>query len=224
MAEQKGLSVKNLNNSGSVRLVDLSNNTNIIDVPINEAKKGQPIDKGTIIMFKGSFNSLPTEWRFCDGTHNTPDLRNRFIVGAGPNFTVNSKGGASSVKVPSHTHAAVNTPVDPKHKHTHSINFAKVWGGKHSLDHTHTTLQSRDGNVQTSGYGGTNAYNHGHDDNTSNYAGAHTHYLNIGAQTSSNGDSKHKHTITITKVPGKGKASEDNLPPYYKLAFIQKVL
>jgi microcystin-dependent protein len=37
---------------------------------------------GGIIMWSGSVASIPSGWVLCDGSNSTPDLRNRFIVGA----------------------------------------------------------------------------------------------------------------------------------------------
>ena len=36
-----------------------------------------------IIMWNSTVASIPTGWVLCDGNNNTPDLRNRFVVGAG---------------------------------------------------------------------------------------------------------------------------------------------
>lgn len=37
---------------------------------------------GVIMMWSGSVASIPSGWVLCDGTNGTPDLRDRFIVGA----------------------------------------------------------------------------------------------------------------------------------------------
>ena len=37
---------------------------------------------GGIIMWSGTIANIPTGWALCDGNNQTPDLRNRFIVGA----------------------------------------------------------------------------------------------------------------------------------------------
>lgn len=37
---------------------------------------------GTIVMWKGTVATIPTGWTLCNGSNGTPDLRNRFIVGA----------------------------------------------------------------------------------------------------------------------------------------------
>lgn len=37
---------------------------------------------GIIVMWSGTIASIPTGWVLCDGTNGTPDLRDRFVVGA----------------------------------------------------------------------------------------------------------------------------------------------
>ena len=44
----------------------------------------QPLVKGMIIMWSGSRSSIPSGWLLCDGSNTTPDLRAKFIIGAGP--------------------------------------------------------------------------------------------------------------------------------------------
>lgn len=38
---------------------------------------------GMIAMFWGLLANIPAGWKSCDGTASTPDLRDRFILGAG---------------------------------------------------------------------------------------------------------------------------------------------
>lgn len=49
---------------------------------------------GGIIMWSGAQNAIPQYWQLCDGTNGAPDLRDRFIVGAGNNYTVGATGGS----------------------------------------------------------------------------------------------------------------------------------
>lgn len=65
---------------------------------------------GGIIIWSGSQSDIPTNWQLCDGTNGTPDLRNRFVVGAGNQYTVGNTGGEATHKltvneIPSHTHS-----------------------------------------------------------------------------------------------------------------------
>jgi len=64
---------------------------------------------GGIIMWSGAANQIPDGWALCNGSNGTPDLRNRFIVGAGGEYSVGGTGGEKSVtltaaQMPSHTH------------------------------------------------------------------------------------------------------------------------
>lgn len=76
--------------------------------------------KGGIIMWSGSISSIPKGWALCDGTNGTPDLRDRFIVGATQDDNGVAKtnvkgslmitGGESQHQltineIPSHTHS-----------------------------------------------------------------------------------------------------------------------
>ena len=36
---------------------------------------------GIIVAYNGDINNLPYNWKICDGTNDTPDLRDRFIMG-----------------------------------------------------------------------------------------------------------------------------------------------
>ena len=51
---------------------------------------------GLIMLWQGSIVSIPDGWQLCDGTNGTPDLRNRFVIGAGGTFAVNAFGGTTS--------------------------------------------------------------------------------------------------------------------------------
>jgi len=52
---------------------------------------------GVIAWWSGSEASIPAGWLLCNGLNETPDLRNRFIVGAGSHYAVNATGGANTV-------------------------------------------------------------------------------------------------------------------------------
>lgn len=77
------------------------------------------IPTGLISLWSGSLGSVPTGWVLCDGTNSTPDLRDRFIIGAGNNYAVSSTGGSADAIVVTHTHTATSVVTDTGH--THSI-------------------------------------------------------------------------------------------------------
>ena len=64
---------------------------------------------GMIMMWSGSIVSIPTGWLLCNGASGTPDLRDRFVVGAGTTYAVNATGGSANAVVPSHTHTATDS-------------------------------------------------------------------------------------------------------------------
>ena len=67
------------------------------------------VPKGGIIIWSGSANNIPTGWVLCDGNNGTPNLTDRFVLGAGNNYTVGSTGGEATHtltidEMPSHSH------------------------------------------------------------------------------------------------------------------------
>jgi hypothetical protein len=75
------------------------------------------IPSGVITLWSGSIVSIPSGWLICDGTSGTPDLRNRFVVGAGSTYAVAATGGSADAITVSHTHTATSTVTDPGHNH-----------------------------------------------------------------------------------------------------------
>ncbi len=53
------------------------------------------IKSGMIVMWSGTIASIPAGWTLCNGSNGTPDLRDRFIVGAGSGYAVGATGGSS---------------------------------------------------------------------------------------------------------------------------------
>jgi len=84
------------------------------------------IPTGGIIIWSGAANAIPTGWLLCDGTNSTPNLRDRFVVGAGTTYAVGATGGSADAIVVSHTHTA--TVTDPSHSHTSPFNKTVLAG------------------------------------------------------------------------------------------------
>jgi microcystin-dependent protein len=64
---------------------------------------------GGIIAWNGSAASIPSGWSLCDGTNGTPNLGNRFILGAGDKYKVGQTGGEEAhiltvAEMPAHNH------------------------------------------------------------------------------------------------------------------------
>ena len=54
------------------------------------------IPSGVIAIWSGATSAIPSGWVICDGNNSTPDLRDRFVVGAGNTYSVANTGGATS--------------------------------------------------------------------------------------------------------------------------------
>ncbi|CAF0953592.1 unnamed protein product [Didymodactylos carnosus] len=78
------------------------------------------VPKGGIILWSGTENRIPKGWVVCDGTHGSPDLRDRFVIGSGGGATNKpfSSGGLASV-TPSVTvqDTALTEAQMPNHNH-----------------------------------------------------------------------------------------------------------
>jgi hypothetical protein len=83
------------------------------------------IPSGGIIMWSGG--SVPSGWVLCNGDNSTPDLRNRFIVGAGSGYTGGDTGGTKDAVVVSHTHGITESA----HKHLTGV------GGESGLNNAY---------------------------------------------------------------------------------------
>ena len=60
---------------------------------------------GMILLWSGATNAIPTGWVICDGQNNTPDLRDRFVIGAGSTYAVDATGGSTTTTVSGSTNA-----------------------------------------------------------------------------------------------------------------------
>ena len=79
---------------------------------------GGSIPAGLICIWSGSNSNIPSRWTLCNGNNNTPDLRDKFVLGAGKDYSVGATGGEKEVtltiaQMPSHNHDIGN--------HTHDI-------------------------------------------------------------------------------------------------------
>lgn len=59
-----------------------------------------PLPAGFIVIWSGAIVDIPDGWILCDGNNGTPDLRSRFVRGAGGAQNPGDTGGSFT-----HTHA-----------------------------------------------------------------------------------------------------------------------
>jgi len=97
---------------------------------------------GGIIIWSGSAASIPSGWYLCNGSNSTPDLRDKFVVGAGSTYAVADTGGSANAVVVSHTHTA--TVTDPGHAHLYGNTALNLQAGSNA-----TQLQNNPVGVST---------------------------------------------------------------------------
>ena len=169
------------------------------DVSNTAAGVSGPVPSGGIIMWSGSIASIPTGWALCNGLNGTPDLRERFIVGAGgANTTSIVNGSTGGYPIGVGTNSGENS---------HSLTVSEM------PSHSHTTTQLPHSHKYSStwGYGGPIGT---FDDK----------YENPDSQNFQNRwNYSSEETISITVNDNGGGQAHENRPPYFALAFIIKL-
>lgn len=163
------------------------------------------VPSGVITMWYGSIASIPSGWYLCNGLNGTPDLRDRFIVGAGSSYAVGATGGNANAVLVSHNHVSTSsftgtplgththTATDSGHTHSYSLptqSFPQSGSSTPALYPSYTTTSTNTG------------------------------FANISVSSASAGTPAG--TIS-TSISTEGVSSIGaNLPPYYALAYIMK--
>jgi hypothetical protein len=153
---------------------------------------GNTFVAGMIMLWSGSSATIPSGWLLCDGSSSTPDLRNRFVVGATSTYAVGATGGSADAIVVAHTHTGTTASTSLTGSATY---ISETWNqaGTVSGIFSKATGFSAPGTPSQT-------------DSTT--AGQ----LNI--------DASHTHTITTNSTGASG--TNANLPPYYALCYIMK--
>ena len=105
-------------------------NGNVTTAKLDSSIAGALVPIGGIIMWSGSVATIPSSWRLCNGQNGTPNLQDRFVVGAGSGYAVGATGGSANATLVSHSHTATSTVTDLGHSHT--LNYTvplRVAGG-----------------------------------------------------------------------------------------------
>ena len=165
-----------------------TNTTQVATTAFVQTALSAAFTSGMIMMWSGTIATIPTGWVLCNGSNSTPDLRNKFVIGAhsdsagvaystvtGSNTT---SGGTKDAIVVSHTHTA--TVTDPGHSHSlvAGLTGSDLVGGGSNQIFTRTTSASSTGTATTG--------------------------------------------ITVANSTEGSSGTNQNLPPYYALAFIMK--
>lgn len=202
------------------------------------------IPSGFIGLWSGAANAIPAGWLLCNGSNGTPDLRDRFVVGAGNTYAVSQTGGATSTNPTTttnglHTHTGATgaaggvtptgtTDSQGNHSHTgstqdYTLQVADI------PPHSHTEQLG-----QATGSGSVNGWvvvpsntivSAQVDTLDTGGGGPHSH----GIVT----DGAHSHNLTMNAIPAHthsistdGSHSHSvvvaTLPPFYALCYIMK--
>jgi hypothetical protein len=165
--------------------------TNTTQIATTAFVLANSIPSGLISMWSGTIATIPTGWVLCNGSNGTPDLRNKFVIGAHTDSagvaysTVTGSntqtGGTKDAIVVSHTHTATSTVTDPGHLHTFT-NYSNAGGASDTpIIGSSNTLTTVSTNSSVTG-------------------------ISVATTNSTEGSS----------------GTNQNLPPYYALAYIMK--
>jgi hypothetical protein len=138
----------------------------------------------------------------CDGTNETPNLTDRFVIGSGNGYKAHAMGG-SSTKNLQHTHTTAGhaLTIDQIPNHSHGVNDP---GHRHYVG-------------QLSGKGGSTRFQSAGPD-SDNKRFSDPAKTGITIQNTGGGKS-HSHGDTGSG----GSSAQDIMPPYYALCFIMKL-
>ena len=198
------------------------------------------VPPGCIMMFAGTTGQIPAGWQLCNGSGETsngikvPNLRDRFIVGAGSGYDSGKTGGATSATSSSngsHSHS-VTVNSGGSHSHTITVNSHTLTKNEMpSHQHHEAAIINPDAN-------GAGMYVYGASEGTESSqiysrttypinsmhgnsslegsGGSHSH------TASSNSTGSHTHTASSNST-GAHTHTVSTLPPYYALAYIIKL-
>jgi hypothetical protein len=202
------------------------------------------VPSGMIMLWSGSVASIPAGWVICDGTLGTPDLRDRFIVGAGNTYAVSATGGAIGLSTTTdsqgaHNHGGADSAAG-SHNHggtsgSYALQIADLAAHSHDITvtdpgHVHSPGVGA-GAFVTVGTGGTLASGGSFGITTTPAtASAMTGISATGASVGSgaahshsiSSEGNHTHAITTDGNHTHSVVVASTLPPYYALCYVMK--
>ena len=184
---------------------------------------------GMIILWSGNTGNIPTGFVLCDGNNGTPNLTDRFVVGAGAAYSPGATGGSSSVtlstsQLPSHNHSfsgsSSHSHTINNHTHTFSASTNNQGSHVHNLLYNHGAFGGSSGAVTPRS--GNTPVVPGISGRVSS-EGGHSHSM---SGTTGNPSDRGTNTQTVTISGNTGStgsgSSVENRPPYYALCYIMK--
>jgi microcystin-dependent protein len=213
-----------------------------------EAVYREVVPVGTVLMWAGTDANVPTNWLLCNGaaisrstysdlfnslgsgfgggngstTFNIPDMRDRFVVGAGTTYSRNGKGGSTSVTLSTAQLAAHTHTITHKHTitHTHSVSGNTAYTNPAHAHRVSVRTGVSSGNTYAQGTAsgwGSNIITAG---TTEDIDHRHSISFTSGASSAANTGAS---SAASTGSAGSGTAHE-NRPPYIGMFYIIKAL
>ena len=105
---------------------------------------------GMIILWSGLTSTIPTGWALCNGTNGTPNLTDRFVIGAGNTYGVNQTGGSKDAVNIAHTHTGSTSTIG-NHTHTQNGGTSKFMRWASGVDDYMLTPNTQQNNTGASG-------------------------------------------------------------------------
>ncbi|MFA6914202.1 MAG: hypothetical protein WCQ83_03255 [Endomicrobiia bacterium] len=104
------------------------------------------VPKGAIIIWSGAIDKIPSGWVLCDGSNGTPNLTDRFVLGAGNSYAVGISSGEAThtltiAEMPSHSHT-IAVQNNSENGSSNSINTVGSPGTSYEFNNTWTTNDS----------------------------------------------------------------------------------
>jgi microcystin-dependent protein len=194
-----------------------------------------------IIPYKGTV--IPKNWAICDGTQGTPNLVDRFVIGAGPGRAVGPGPETDNIvltaaQLPAHTHTATDT-ASGGNSHSHGGGAAAPGiAGQNTPNHQHVAGLA--GTAQTVGQRGQRQMHTGPPKPPVNVARGTSSPVNDLASTGVAPNAAHTHTAStpynvdaagglpahahsIAAQNAGGAAPIDIRPRFYTLVYIMKL-
>jgi hypothetical protein len=199
--------------------------------------------RGMIMMYSGSIADVGVGnlagWHLCDGGSGTPDLRDKFIIGAG-NKAVGAKSSGAAITTDTkgaHVHTVNGTVLSisqiPAHAHASGTLAGTISGTAAAAGaHAHGAANGLSFLTQGSGPGGQGTSGSGWVlTSSTSTAAAHAHSvsgscdISSGATSNQGGGGSHAHTLVTAGDHAHTIAALTlrEAIPYYALAFIMKL-
>ena len=121
-----GTALRYNSSNGTLRAEKFSGDGSLLtNIQAGQVQGNSIFVSGMIILWSGAEVDIPTGFTLCNGQNNTPDLRSRFVVGAGTggNYSVNATGGSADATLVSHQHGPGSYSTSSDGGHTHTYNF-----------------------------------------------------------------------------------------------------